>query len=99
MATPHLLRPRLCLLPAQVSFNVVHHLRRPAESLLRRRARTEEDALGLVAGERDGFQFGRWLPQHGFLRFAWITHPEALPARGSLRLGQRLLAAKAKSHH
>jgi hypothetical protein len=48
MATLHMLRLRLCSLPTQVTFNVVHHLRWPAESLLRRRARTKENALGLL---------------------------------------------------
>jgi hypothetical protein len=59
VATSHLLRPRLGLLPAQVSLNMVHHLRWLGEGLLGSRARTEEDALGLAASERDRFRFGR----------------------------------------
>ena len=53
--------------------NVVHHLRRSAKDLLVHRARAEEDALGLLADERDGFWFWTQLRS---------TCPDPLP-RGS----------------
>jgi hypothetical protein len=99
MATLYFLGPGLGLLPAQVSFNVVHHLRRPGEGLLHRGARTEEDALGRLADEGNEFRFWRRLSQHGFLRLVRITYPEALPARANPSLGRRFLAASAERHH
>lgn len=55
VATPYMLRLYLHSLPMQVSFNVVHHLHWPAESLLYCHACTKENTLGLLTDK------GIWL--------------------------------------
>jgi hypothetical protein len=79
VAKSYPLGSRFCLLPAQVNLNMVHYLRRTTEGLLRR-ARTEENALCLLADKRGSIRFWRQLLQYNFLRLVLITCPDALPA-------------------